>query len=127
MIGASKREEFFMSLHTDALEYHSREPRGKIEVVCTKPCFTAPDLTLAYSPGLPVPCNVIAENPDAVYDYTTKGNLVAVLSNGTAVLGLGNIGPLAAKPVMEGKAILFKKFANINVFDIELNAPNPDD
>ena len=116
-----------MSLEKDALEYHSREPKGKIEVISTKPCFTARDLTLAYSPGVAVPCNVIAENPDTVYDYTTKGNLVAVLSNGTAVLGLGNIGPLAAKPVMEGKGILFKKFANINVFDIELNAPDPDD
>lgn len=116
-----------MSLEQDALEYHTREPKGKIEVVPTKPCFTARDLTLAYSPGVAIPCNVIAANPDAVYDYTTKGNLVAVLSNGTAVLGLGNIGPLAAKPVMEGKGILFKKFANINVFDIELNAPDPDD
>ncbi|MGE3261269.1 MAG: NADP-dependent malic enzyme [Bacteriovoracia bacterium] len=116
-----------MSLEQDALEYHSRDPKGKIEVVPTKPCFTARDLTLAYSPGVAIPCNVIAANPDAVYEYTSKGNLVAVLSNGTAVLGLGNIGPLAAKPVMEGKGILFKKFANINVFDIELNAPDPDD
>jgi len=116
-----------MSLENDALEYHSREPRGKIEVNTTKPCFTARDLTLAYSPGVAIPCNKIAENPDLVYEYTTKGNLVAVISNGTAVLGLGNIGPLAAKPVMEGKGILFKKFANINVFDIELNAPDPDD
>ena len=116
-----------MSLNRDALEYHSRDPKGKIEVVPTKPCFTARDLSLAYSPGVAEPCNEIAKDPDKVYDYTTKGNLVAVLSNGTAVLGLGNIGPLAAKPVMEGKGILFKKFANINVFDIELNAPNPDD
>jgi malate dehydrogenase (oxaloacetate-decarboxylating)(NADP+) len=116
-----------MSLETDALEYHSREPRGKIEVNTTKPCFTARDLTLAYSPGVAVPCVRIAHEPDLVYEYTTKGNLVAVLSNGTAVLGLGNIGPLAGKPVMEGKGILFKKFANINVFDIELNAPDPDD
>lgn len=116
-----------MSLQKDALEYHSRDPKGKIEVIATKPCFTARDLSLAYSPGVAEPCNAIAENPDAVYEYTTKGNLVAVLSNGTAVLGLGNIGPLAAKPVMEGKGILFKKFANINVFDIELNAPDPED
>jgi malate dehydrogenase (oxaloacetate-decarboxylating)(NADP+) len=116
-----------MSLERDALEYHSRDPKGKVEVVATKPCFTARDLTLAYSPGVAVPCEVIAKDPETVYDFTTKGNLVAVLSNGTAVLGLGNIGPLAAKPVMEGKGILFKKFANINVFDIELNAPNPDD
>ncbi|MGZ3710201.1 MAG: NADP-dependent malic enzyme [Bdellovibrionota bacterium] len=116
-----------MSLEQDSLEYHAREPKGKIEVVATKPCFTARDLTLAYSPGVAFPCNEIAATPDKVYDYTSKGNLVAVLSNGTAVLGLGNIGPLAAKPVMEGKGILFKKFANINVFDIELNAPDPDD
>lgn len=116
-----------MSLERDALEYHSRDPKGKVEVVATKPCFTARDLTLAYSPGVAIPCELIAKDPEAVYEYTTKGNLVAVLSNGTAVLGLGNIGPLAAKPVMEGKGILFKKFANINVFDIELNAPNPDD
>ncbi|RYZ98411.1 MAG: NADP-dependent malic enzyme, partial [Proteobacteria bacterium] len=116
-----------MSLERDALEYHSREPRGKIEVISTKPCFTARDLTLAYSPGVAIPCNVIHKEPDKVYDYTSKGNLVAVVSNGTAVLGLGDIGPLASKPVMEGKGILFKKFANINVFDIELDAPNPDD
>jgi malate dehydrogenase (oxaloacetate-decarboxylating)(NADP+) len=116
-----------MSIQRDALEYHSRDPKGKVEVVATKPCFTARDLTLAYSPGVAAPCNEIAEDPDKVYEYTTKGNLVAVLSNGTAVLGLGNIGPLASKPVMEGKGILFKKFANINVFDIELNAPDPDD
>lgn len=120
-------DHFPMSLQRDALEYHSRDPKGKVEVVATKPCFTARDLTLAYSPGVAVPCEEIAKNPDQVYEYTTKGNLVAVLSNGTAVLGLGNIGPLAAKPVMEGKGILFKKFANINVFDIELNAPDPDD
>jgi malate dehydrogenase (oxaloacetate-decarboxylating)(NADP+) len=125
---AQRRDcEVPLSLERDALEYHSRDPKGKIEVVPTKPCFTARDLTLAYSPGVAIPCNVIAENPDTVYEYTSKGNLVAVLSNGTAVLGLGNIGPLAAKPVMEGKGILFKKFANINVFDIELNAPDPDD
>ncbi|MCO5141899.1 MAG: NADP-dependent malic enzyme [Oligoflexia bacterium] len=116
-----------MSIQKDALDYHSREPKGKIEVSPTKPCVTARDLTLAYSPGVAEPCNEIFKNPDSVYEYTTKGNLVAVLSNGTAVLGLGNIGPLAAKPVMEGKGILFKKFANINVFDIELNASDPDD
>jgi len=116
-----------MSLERDALEYHSRDPKGKIEVIATKPCFTARDLTLAYSPGVAIPCEAIAKDPESVYEYTSKGNLVAVLSNGTAVLGLGNIGPLAAKPVMEGKGILFKKFANINVFDIELNAPDPDD
>ncbi len=116
-----------MSIQEDALEYHSRNPKGKIEVVATKPCYTARDLSLAYSPGVAEPCLRIKEDPDSVYEYTTKGNLVAVLSNGTAVLGLGNIGPLAAKPVMEGKGILFKKFADINVFDIELNAPDPED
>lgn len=116
-----------MSIKNDALEYHSRNPKGKIEVNATKPCFTARDLSLAYSPGVAAPCEEIAADPEKVYEYTTKGNLVAVLSNGTAVLGLGNIGALASKPVMEGKGILFKKFANINVFDIELNAPDPDD
>ncbi len=116
-----------MSIKEDALEYHSRNPKGKVEVVPTKPCYTARDLSLAYSPGVAEPCLAIKENPDSVYEYTTKGNLVAVLSNGSAVLGLGNIGPLAAKPVMEGKGILFKKFADINVFDIELNAADPED
>ena len=116
-----------MSIKDDALEYHSRSPKGKVEVVPTKPCYTARDLSLAYSPGVAEPCLAIKENPDMAYEYTTKGNLVAVVSNGTAVLGLGNIGPLAAKPVMEGKGILFKKFADINVFDIELDAKEPDD
>jgi malate dehydrogenase (oxaloacetate-decarboxylating)(NADP+) len=116
-----------MTLHEDALEYHSRGRKGKIEVVATKPCATQADLSLAYSPGVAEPCRMIHEKEDLVYEYTAKGNLVAVLSNGTAVLGLGDIGPAAAKPVMEGKGILFKKFADIDVFDIELNAKNPDD
>jgi len=118
----------------DALTYHEyssldktkRQP-GKIEVVSTKACVSQRDLSLAYSPGVAAPSLEIAKNPAKVFDYTTRGNLVAVVSNGTAVLGLGNIGPLAAKPVMEGKGVLFKKFANINVFDIELNAPTPND
>jgi malate dehydrogenase (oxaloacetate-decarboxylating)(NADP+) len=109
----------------EALEYHARGRRGKIEVVATKPCRTAEDLSLAYSPGVAEPCLAIAKDPEKVYDYTAKGNLVAVISNGTAVLGLGNIGPLAGKPVMEGKGILFKRFADIDVFDIEVDAEDP--
>ncbi len=105
----------------EALEYHSKAPAGKIEVNCTKSCDTERDLSLAYSPGVAIPCLEIAKNPKAAYDYTAKANLVAVISNGTAVLGLGDIGALASKPVMEGKGILFKKFANLDVFDIEVN------
>jgi malate dehydrogenase (oxaloacetate-decarboxylating)(NADP+) len=111
----------------EALEYHSRGRKGKIEVVATKPCRTQEDLSLAYSPGVAEPCLAIARDPDKVYEYTAKGNLVAVISNGTAVLGLGNIGPLAAKPVMEGKGVLFKRFADIDVFDIEVDAETVDD
>ena len=106
----------------DALDYHSSGRPGKIEVIPTKPYSTPGDLSLAYSPGVAEPCLKIAENPDDVYKYTAKGNLVAVISNGTAVLGLGDIGPLASKPVMEGKGILFKIFADIDVFDIEIDA-----
>jgi len=105
-----------------ALDYHSQGRPGKIEVTATKPCLTARDLSLAYSPGVAAPCLEIAKNPEDVYKYTAKGNLVAVLSNGTAVLGLGDIGPLAGKPVMEGKGVLFKRFADIDVFDIEINS-----
>src|SRR5207248_450509 len=104
----------------DALEYHSSGRPGKIEVIPTKPTATQRDLSLAYSPGVAKPCLEIAKNPEDVYKYTNKGNLVAVISNGTAVLGLGNIGPDAGKPVMEGKAVLFKRFADIDVFDIEI-------
>ncbi len=110
----------------EALEYHSRGRKGKIEVVPTKPCRTQEDLSLAYSPGVAEPCLEIAKDPEKVYDYTIKGNLVAVISNGTAVLGLGDIGPLASKPVMEGKGILFKRFADIDVFDIEVDARDSD-
>jgi malate dehydrogenase (oxaloacetate-decarboxylating)(NADP+) len=106
----------------EALEYHSRGRKGKVEVVPSKPCRTQEDLSLAYSPGVAEPCLAIAKDPEKVYEYTTKGNLVAVISNGTAVLGLGNIGPLASKPVMEGKGVLFKRFADIDVFDIEVDA-----
>jgi malate dehydrogenase (oxaloacetate-decarboxylating)(NADP+) len=106
----------------DALEYHSRERRGKIEVVPTKPCATARELSLAYTPGVAEPCLEIAKQEELSYTYTARGNLVAVITNGTAVLGLGDIGPSAAKPVMEGKGVLFKKFADIDVYDIELRA-----
>jgi len=116
-----------MSLYEDALKYHSSGRKGKIEVVPTKSVATQQDLSLAYSPGVAEPCRMIAEKEEMVYEYTAKGNLVGVVSNGTAVLGLGDIGPSAAKPVMEGKGILFKKFADIDVFDIELNAKDPDD
>ncbi len=109
-----------------ALEYHSKGRPGKIEVVPTKEAKTQRDLSLAYSPGVAVPCKEIQENPESVYKYTAKGNLVAVISNGTAVLGLGDIGPEAGKPVMEGKAVLFKIFADIDVFDIEINEKDPD-
>jgi malate dehydrogenase (oxaloacetate-decarboxylating)(NADP+) len=105
-----------------ALDYHAHGRAGKIEITPTKPCLTARDLSLAYSPGVAAPCLEIAKNPDDVYKYTAKGNLVAVLSNGTAVLGLGDIGPLAGKPVMEGKGVLFKRFADIDVFDIEISS-----
>ncbi len=116
-----------VSIYEKSLEYHSRGRKGKIEVVPTKPVMTQHDLSLAYSPGVAEPCRMIAEKEELSYEYTARGNLVAVVSNGTAVLGLGDIGPYAAKPVMEGKGILFKKFADIDVFDIELNAKNPDD
>jgi malate dehydrogenase (oxaloacetate-decarboxylating)(NADP+) len=109
----------------DALEYHSRGRKGKVEVVPSKPCRTQEDLSLAYSPGVAEPCLEIAKDPETVYEYTAKGNLVAVISNGTAVLGLGDIGVLAAKPVMEGKGVLFKRFADIDVFDIEVDAKDP--
>jgi len=110
----------------DALDYHSQGKPGKIEVVPTKPYSSQRDLSLAYSPGVAEPCLKIAKNPDDVYKYTAKGNLVGVISNGTAVLGLGDIGPLASKPVMEGKGLLFKIFADIDVFDIELDANDPE-
>jgi malate dehydrogenase (oxaloacetate-decarboxylating)(NADP+) len=111
----------------DALDYHSQGRPGKIEVIPTKPYSTQRDLTLAYSPGVAEPCLEIEKNPDDVYKYTAKGNLVAVISNGTAVLGLGNIGALASKPVMEGKGLLFKIFADIDVFDIEISTTDIDE
>ncbi len=109
----------------DALEYHAGPPAGKLSITPTKPCQTQRDLSLAYSPGVAVPCKEIERDPALAYKYTAKGNLVAVVSNGTAVLGLGNIGAQAGKPVMEGKAVLFKRFADIDVFDIELATEDP--
>jgi malate dehydrogenase (oxaloacetate-decarboxylating)(NADP+) len=111
----------------EALDYHAQGRPGKIEVVPTKSVATQRDLSLAYSPGVAVPCMEIHANPEDVFKYTARGNLVAVVSNGTAVLGLGNIGPLAAKPVMEGKAVLFKRFAGIDVFDLEVASEAPED
>jgi malate dehydrogenase (oxaloacetate-decarboxylating)(NADP+) len=110
----------------EALKYHSEGRPGKIEVVPTKEAKTQRDLSLAYSPGVAEPCKEIAANKEDVYKYTAKGNLVGVISNGTAVLGLGNIGPEASKPVMEGKGVLFKIFADIDVFDIEINETDPE-
>ncbi len=109
----------------EALEYHSRDRKGKIEVVPSKPCETQKDLSMAYTPGVAEPCREIEKDPAKSFEYTARGNLVAVITNGTAVLGLGDIGPAAAKPVMEGKGVLFKKFADIDVFDIELDARDP--
>ena len=111
----------------DALDYHRLGRKGKIEVVASKPCRTQWDLSLAYTPGVAQPCLEIKREPGLVFEYTARGNLVAVVTNGTRVLGLGNIGPLAAKPVMEGKAILFKRLADIDVFDLEVNSENPED
>jgi malate dehydrogenase (oxaloacetate-decarboxylating)(NADP+) len=115
-----------MNKKQDALDYHAQGRPGKIEVVPTKPYSSQRDLSLAYSPGVAEPCLSINEHPEDVYKYTAKGNLVAVISNGTAVLGLGNIGPEASKPVMEGKGLLFKIFADIDVFDIEINRQDVD-
>jgi malate dehydrogenase (oxaloacetate-decarboxylating)(NADP+) len=112
---------------SEALDYHQRGRPGKTEIRATKPTTTQHDLSLAYTPGVAEPCLRIRDFPDDVFSYTNRGNLVAVVSNGTAVLGLGDIGPLAGKPVMEGKAVLFKRFADIDVFDLEIDAPDPDD
>ena len=111
----------------DALDYHSQGRPGKIEIRLTKPCKTQRDLSLAYTPGVAEPCLDIEKNPEDAFRYTARGNLVAVVSNGTAVLGLGNIGALAGKPVMEGKGVLFKAFADVDVFDLEINAPTPEE
>src|SRR5687767_1370912 len=110
----------------EALNFHSQGRPGKIEIIASKPMATQRDLSLAYSPGVAAPVRAIAENPGCAYDYTAKGNLVAVISNGTAILGLGNLGALAAKPVMEGKAVLFKRFADVDAIDIEVATEDVD-
>ena len=111
----------------EALQFHAQGKPGKLEVVPTKPMATQRDLALAYSPGVAVPVRAIAEDPSKAYDYTSKGNLVAVISNGTAILGLGNLGALASKPVMEGKAVLFKRFGDVDSIDIEISSKDPDE
>jgi malate dehydrogenase (oxaloacetate-decarboxylating)(NADP+) len=111
----------------EALLFHSQGRPGKLEVIATKPMATQRDLSLAYSPGVAVPVLAIAEDESKAYDYTVKGNFVAVITNGTAILGLGNRGALAAKPVMEGKAVLFKRFADIDSIDLEVNTEDPDE
>ena len=111
----------------EALAFHMEPVPGKWEVNATVPMATQRDLSLAYSPGVAVPCSEISENPELAYDYTNKGNLVAVISNGTAVLGLGNLGALGSKPVMEGKSVLFKRFADVNSIDIELDTEDPEE
>src|SRR5947208_13712324 len=116
-----------MSKRDEALDYHRQGRPGKIAVVPTKPLTNQRDLALAYSPGVAEPCLEIKRDPDEAYTYTAKGNLVAVVTNGTAVLGLGNIGALAGKPVMEGKGNLFKQFADLDCFDLEVKSEDPDD
>ena len=113
------------SASLDPLQYHSVPSPGKISVIPTKLCQTVAELSLAYTPGVAVPCLEIQKNPQEAYTYTSKGNLVAVMTNGTAVLGLGNIGALAGKPVMEGKSVLFKRFAGIDAFDLEIAETDP--
>src|ERR1700740_472031 len=112
---------------SEALAYHSGARPGKIEISPTKPCRTQRDLSLAYTPGVAEPCLEIEKQPGDAYKYTAKGNLVAVVTNGTAVLGLGDIGALAGQPVMEGKAVLFKRFAGVDIFDLEVGSTNPED
>jgi malate dehydrogenase (oxaloacetate-decarboxylating)(NADP+) len=110
----------------EALLFHSRGRPGKLEIMPTKPMATQRDLSLAYSPGVAVPVKAIYADPSTVFDYTTRGNMVAVITNGTAILGLGNLGPLASKPVMEGKAVLFKRFADIDSIDLEVDTEDPE-
>ena len=114
-------------LAQEALRLHAKRRPGKLEVHATKPLTTQRDLTLAYSPGVAAPCMEIYRNPDLAFDYTAIGNMVVIVSNGTAVLGLGNIGPLAAKPVMEGKSVLFKRFADVDGFNVEVHSENVDE
>ncbi|CAN0496253.1 unnamed protein product, partial [Discosporangium mesarthrocarpum] len=117
----------YSDLDKDSLIMHRTGRPGKVEVVATKPLTTQRDLALAYSPGVAAPCLEISDNPDTAYEYTAKGNMVAVISNGTAVLGLGNLGGLASKPVMEGKAVLFKRFADVDSIDLELDTEDVDE
>ena len=121
-----KKTEIDHYTDKEALDFHLKGKSGKIEISSSKPLTTKRDLSLAYSPGVAAPVMEIAKNPDLAYDYTSKGNLVAVISNGSAILGLGNLGSLASKPVMEGKSVLFKRFADIDSIDIEINNDNPD-
>ena len=111
----------------EALDFHSKNKPGKIEINSSKPMTTKRDLALAYSPGVAVPVRAIADDPETAYDYTSKGNLVAVISNGSAILGMGNLGALASKPVMEGKAVLFKRFADIDSIDLEIDSQDSDE
>ena len=122
--GPSKRPSI---TDQEALQFHSRGRPGKLEITPTKPMATQRDLSLAYSPGVAVPVKAIAADPSTAYDYTTRGNMVAVISNGTAILGLGNLGALASKPVMEGKAVLFKRFADVDSIDLEVGTEDPDE
>src|ERR1700726_4139017 len=126
-LASTSMEEIMSVSRQQALDYHNGSRPGKIEVTPTKPCRTQRDLSLAYTPGVAEPCLEIQKNPRDAFKYTGRGNLVAVLSNGTAVLGLGDIGALAGKPVMEGKAVLFKRFADIDVFDLELATEDPEE
>ena len=111
----------------EALDFHKDKKPGKIEISSSKNMTTKRDLALAYSPGVAAPVRAISDNPEAAFDYTSKGNLVAVISNGSAILGMGNLGALASKPVMEGKAVLFKRFADIDSIDLEIDSENPDE
>src|SRR5687768_11281755 len=111
----------------EALDFHRLGRPGKIEIIASKPMATQRDLSLAYSPGVAVPVKAIADDPATAYDYTARGNMVAVISNGTAILGLGNLGALASKPVMEGKAVLFKRFADVDSIDLEVDTENVDE
>src|SRR5271156_1747606 len=122
--GRSKRPSI---TDQEALQFHARGRPGKLEIMPTKPMATQRDLSLAYSPGVAVPVKAIAADPSTVFDYTTRGNMVAVITNGTAILGLGNLGALAAKPVMEGKAVLFKRFADVDSIDLEVGTEDPDE
>ena len=122
-----KRKKIEHYSDKEALDFHNSNKSGKIEIISSKPMVTKRDLALAYSPGVAAPVKAISKNPDLAYDYTTKGNLVAVISNGTAILGLGNLGAIASKPVMEGKAVLFKRFADIDAIDLEIDSTNPDE